>query len=401
MQIWYRRLAALLAAFTLLAALAACAIEQAGEQAAAPAEAGDKITQAELDWVWQSLRFKDETVTQAEALTALLADRAALLEAESLDLLPSLEEARQQTQESYNQFLELYASSESQNVHGAQEAWQALHDYMQYMNEDEEEYLAYAAKAQQLMLAKEALREHFIAGLSVYEQADTPNADAAAEEYLAGLAEKYRDQLLDEEMAALYENPPAASGLAVFAAKNAGQPITQADVDYARRVAIATPGTAAEAITDAGVLDALLRIRVIYLEAERLDLLPDFAISQVKAEDHYREVQLIADGPESPEQQEAQRVWEFWQEYRQNMGWTENELLTYNACSRQIHEAGLALQAQFEADLSLTDDLARLKAWGEHFEELVAQYRPQLLSAEQIQFLEENLNSEVTISYGE
>lgn len=315
MRIWYRRLAALLAVFMLLAALAACANdERDDEQAAGPAEAGEKITQAELDWVWQSMRFKDETVTQAEALTALLEERAVLLEAESLGIAPSLEEARQQAQENYNQFLELYASSDSQNVHGAQEAWQALQDYMQYMGLEKEEYLEEAAKAQQVMMAKSAVIENFVAGLSVYEQADTLIADAAAAEHLKDLVEKYRDQLLDEEMAALYDNPPAVSGLEVFAAKNAGQPITQADVDYAR------------------------------------------------------------------------------------------ELLTNNACSRQIQEAGQALQAQFEADLPqavLADDLARTKAWSEHFEELVAQYQPQLLSAEQIQFLAENLTGEVTIGYGQ
>lgn len=97
-------------------------------------------------------------------------------------------------------------------------------------------------------------------------------------------------------------------------------------------------------------------------------------------------------------------MWDFWQEYRQNMGWTEEKLLTNNACSRQIQEAGQALQAQFEADLPqavLADDLARTKAWNEHFEELVAQYQPQLLSAEQIQFLAENLTGEVTIGYGQ
>lgn len=401
MQIGHKTLAALLAAFMLLAALAACS---AGEQAAAPAADGGKITQAELDWVWQSLRFKDETVTQAEALAALLEERAVLLEAESLGLTPSLEEARQQVQENYNQFLELYASSDSQNVHGAQEAWQALQDYMQYMNLDEEEYLEEAAKAWQVMMAKSAVIENFVAGLSVYEQADTPIADAAAAEHLKDLVEKYRDQLLDEEMAALYDNPPAASGLAVFAAKNAGQPITQADVDYVRQTAVATPGAAAKAITDAGILDALLRIRVIYLEAGRLDLLPDFATSYVKAEEHYREVQQAIEGPESSERQAAQQTWDFWQEYRQNMGWTEEELLTYNACSRQIYEAGRALQAQFEAELPQAvqaDDLERLRAWSEHFEELVAQYQPQLLSAEQIQFLEENLRGGATVSYGE
>ena len=401
MQIGHKTLAALLAAFMLLAALAACS---AGEQAAAPAADGGKITQAELDWVWQSLRFKDETVTQAEALAALLEERAVLLEAESLGLTPSLEEARQQVQENYNQFLELYASSDSQNVHGAQEAWQALQDYMQYMNLDEEEYLEESAKAWQVMMAKSAVIENFVAGLSVYEQADTPIADAAAAEHLKELVEKYRDQLLDEEMAALYDNPPAASGLAVLAAKNAGQPITQADVDYVRQTAVATPGAAAKAITDAGILDALLRIRVIYLEAGRLDLLPDFATSYVKAEEHYREVQQAIEGPESPERQAAQQTWDFWQEYRQNMGWTEEELLTYNACSRQIYEAGRALQAQFEAELPQAvqaDDLERLRAWSEHFEELVAQYQPQLLSAEQIQFLEENLRGGATVSYGE
>lgn len=401
MQIGHKTLAALLAAFMLLAALAACS---AGEQAAAPAADGGKITQAELDWVWQSLRFKDETVTQAEALAALLEERAVLLEAESLGLTPSLEEARQQVQENYNQILELYASSDSQNVHGAQEAWQALQDYMQYMNLDEEEYLEESAKAWQVMMAKSAVIENFVAGLSVYEQADTPIADAAAAEHLKELVEKYRDQLLDEEMAALYDNPPAASGLAVFAAKNAGQPITQADVDYVRQTAVAMPGAAAKAVTDAGILDALLRIRVIYLEAGRLDLLPDFATSYVKAEEHYREVQQAIEGPESPERQAAQQMWDFWQEYRQNMGWTEEELLTYNACSRQIYEAGRALQAQFEAELPQAvqaDDLERLRAWSEHFEELVAQYQPQLLSAEQIQFLAENLTGEVTIGYGE
>ena len=102
--------------------------------------------------------------------------------------------------------------------------------------------------------------------------------------------------------------------------------------------------------------------------------------------------------------EQAQQMWDFWQEYRQNMGWTEEELLTNNACSRQIQEAGQALQAQFEADLPqavLADDLARTKAWNEHFEELVAQYQPQLLSAEQIQFLAENLTGEVTIGYGQ
>ena len=132
--------------------------------------------------------------------------------------------------------------------------------------------------------------------------------------------------------------------------------------------------------------------------------MPDFATSRVKAEDHYHEVQLAAGGPESPEQLVAQQTWDFWQEYRQNMGWTEAELLTYNACSRQIYEAGRALQAQFEAELPqavLADDLARTKAWSEHFEELVAQYQPQLLSAEQIQFLAENLTGEVTIGYGQ
>ena len=405
MQIWYRRLAALLAVFMLLAALAACANdERDDEQAAGPAEAGEKITQAELDWVWQSMRFKDETVTQAEALAALLEERAVLLEAESLGIAPSLEEARQHAQENYNQFLELYASSDSQNVHGAQEAWQALQDYMQYMGLEKEEYLEEAAKAQQVMMAKSAVIENFVAGLPVYEQADTLIADAAAAEHLKDLVEKYRDQLLDEEMAALYDNPPAVSGLEVFAAKNAGQPITQADVDYARQVAIATPGASADAITEAGVLDALLRIRVIYLEAERLDLLPDFAAARVKAEDRYHEVQLAIGGPESPEREQAQQMWDFWQEYRQNMGWTEEELLTNNACSRQIQEAGQALQAQFEADLPqavLADDLARTKAWSEHFEELVAQYQPQLLSAEQIQFLAENLTGEVTIGYGQ
>lgn len=401
MQIGHKTLAALLAAFMLLAALAACS---AGEQAAAPAADGGKITQAELDWVWQSLRFKDETVTQAEALAALLEERAVLLEAESLGLTPSLEEARQQVQENYNQILELYASSDSHNVLGAQEAWQALQDYMQYMNLDEEEYLEESAKAWQVMMAKSAVIENFVAGLSVYEQADTPIADAAAAEHLKDLVEKYRDQLLDEEMAALYDNPPAASGLAVFAAKNAGQPITQADVDYVRQTAVATPGAAAKAITDAGILDALLRIRVIYLEAGRLDLLPDFATSYVKAEEHYREVQQAIEGPESPERQAAQQMWDFWQEYRQTMGWTEEELLTYNACSRQIYEAGRALQTRFEAELPQAvqaDDLERLRAWSEHFEELVAQYQPQLLSAEQIQFLAENLTGEVTIGYGE
>ena len=43
MQIWYRRLAALLAVFMLLAALAACANdERDDEQAAGPAEAGER-----------------------------------------------------------------------------------------------------------------------------------------------------------------------------------------------------------------------------------------------------------------------------------------------------------------------------------------------------------------------
>ena len=58
MQIWYRRLAALLAVFMLLAALAACANdERDDEQAAGPAEAGGYVTPSELGWVWQIMRF--------------------------------------------------------------------------------------------------------------------------------------------------------------------------------------------------------------------------------------------------------------------------------------------------------------------------------------------------------
>ncbi len=200
MQIWYRRLAALLAVFMLLAALAACANdERDDEQAAGPAEAGEKITQAELDWVWQSMRFKDETVTQAEALTALLEERAVLLEAESLGIAPSLEEARQQAQENYNQFLGLYASSDSQNVHGAQEAWQALQDYMQYMGLEEEEYLEEAAKAQQVMMAKSAVIENFEADLPQAVLADDLARTKAWNEHFEELVAQYQPQLLSAE----------------------------------------------------------------------------------------------------------------------------------------------------------------------------------------------------------
>ncbi len=200
MQIWYRRLAALLAVFMLLAALAACANdERDDEQAAGPAEAGEKITQAELDWVWQSMRFKDETVTQAEALAALLEERAVLLEAESLGIAPSLEEARQQAQENYNQFLELYASSDSQNVHGAQEAWQALQDYMQYMGLEKEEYLEEAAKAQQVMMAKSAVIENFEADLPQAVLADDLARTKAWSKHFEELVAQYQPQLLSAE----------------------------------------------------------------------------------------------------------------------------------------------------------------------------------------------------------
>ena len=200
MQIWYRRLAALLAVFMLLAALAACANdERDDEQAAGPAEAGEKITQAELDWVWQSMRFKDETVTQAEALAVLLEERAVLLEAESLGIAPSLEEARQQAQENYNQFLELYASSDSQNVHGAQEAWQALQDYMQYMGLEKEEYLEEAAKAQQVMMAKSAVIENFEADLPQAVLSDDLARTKAWSEHFEELVAQYQPQLLSAE----------------------------------------------------------------------------------------------------------------------------------------------------------------------------------------------------------
>ena len=176
MQIWYRRLAALLAVFMLLAALAACANdERDDEQAAGPAEAGEKITQA------------------------LLEERAVLLEAESLGIAPSLEEARQQAQENYNQFLELYASSDSQNVHGAQEAWQALQDYMQYMGLEKEEYLEEAAKAQQVMMAKSAVIENFEADLPQAVLSDDLARTKAWSEHFEELVAQYQPQLLSAE----------------------------------------------------------------------------------------------------------------------------------------------------------------------------------------------------------
>lgn len=198
-------LAALLA-LIMLAALAACADGKSADDKNLDDRAltvGAKITADEVDKIWCSMRFFYDKTTEAEALTALVYQKVHVWEADSLGLLPSIEEARQQVRQNYEKMRSGAADEGGEQIQGAEVSWELIQEYLAYTGFSEEEYLEMAAEVWQGAEAMSILRERVYAELP--PDADEMERATSAGEYGNALIEKYKDYLVEDDLLPLLD----------------------------------------------------------------------------------------------------------------------------------------------------------------------------------------------------
>ncbi len=189
-----KKMMAALLAVVLLAALAACTAGTDKQLADNKA----KITTAEVEKIWRSLCFAYKDCTEAEALNTLIYQRVYVWEADSLGLLPDIEEAHQQVRQNYETIQAGAAAGNPEQNPGAQEAWGVLQEYLAYTGFSEAEYLEMAAETWQVLEAAGILRERVYAELS--PAADEWEKNLAFGEYGEALIEKYKDCLVEDDL---------------------------------------------------------------------------------------------------------------------------------------------------------------------------------------------------------
>lgn len=200
----WRKIIAALLAVGLLAALAACGNDKDAKQAEnTQLTVGARISRAELDNIWLSLRFSYDKTTEAEALSALICQKVYAWEADSLGLLPTIEEARQHMQQNYETMRAAAADGNDEQVHGAAETWNFVQEYLEYTGFSEEEYLEMAAQNWQCAEAISILREQVRAELP--PTADELEQAYAFGEQLISLVEKYKDCLVEDDLLPLLD----------------------------------------------------------------------------------------------------------------------------------------------------------------------------------------------------
>lgn len=203
-----RKILAALLAVILLAAFAACADGGSApphNQAVlgeTPADGG-KITAAEVeDWLF-SLHFADNNATPEKALYDLVVRRINAWEAESLGLLPDIEEIRQEVRQSYESIRDGAADVNSEYNYGAEIAWEAVQNYLEYMDMSEEAYLEAAADTSMFLAAAAALHEPVLAKLP--PAAGELEQRQALADYDKALAEKYREHMVEDDLLPLLD----------------------------------------------------------------------------------------------------------------------------------------------------------------------------------------------------
>ena len=177
-----KKMMAALLAVVLLAALAACTAGTDKQLADNKA----KITTAEVEKIWRSLCFAYKDCTEAEALNTLIYQRVYVWEADSLGLLPDIEEAHQQVRQNY------------ETIQAGAAAGGVLQEYLAYTGFSEAEYLEMAAETWQVLEAAGILRERVYAELS--PAADEWEKNLAFGEYGEALIEKYKDCLVEDDL---------------------------------------------------------------------------------------------------------------------------------------------------------------------------------------------------------
>ncbi len=194
-------LAALLA-LIMLAALAAC--DSGKEQLANEVSAtGRKITAAEFEEALFSLRFSDNNATPEQALYDLVMRRIYIWEADSLGLLPDIEEVRREVRQGYESISDSAADINSEYNYGAKIAWEVVQNYLEYMDMSEEAYLELALETSLYNAAVAVLHEQVLAEL--LPAAGELEQQQAIADYDKSLVEKYRDDLVEDNLLPLLD----------------------------------------------------------------------------------------------------------------------------------------------------------------------------------------------------
>lgn len=194
-------LAALLA-LIMLAALAAC--DSGKEQLANEVSAtGRKITAAEFEEALFSLRFSDNNATPEQALYDLVMRRIYIWEADSLGLLPDIEEVRREVRQGYESIRDSAADINSEYNYGAKIAWEVVQNYLEYMDMSEEAYLELALETSLYNAAVAVLHEQVLAEL--LPAAGELEQQQAIADYDKSLVEKYRDDLGEDNLLPLLD----------------------------------------------------------------------------------------------------------------------------------------------------------------------------------------------------
>lgn len=196
---------AALLAVCLLAALAACGdddVMRAGDDS--KFMQGEHIRQADID----NFIIRLDEVNDADSsyelaaedvLAALAAMRVSLCEAEELGLAIPWAEARQWAEEYYAGLpSSVQWSEDGQSI----EDW--TQGYLARTQMTEEDYLDYLAFNHQVIEAEIALRDMFMEGLSE-EERHKEGAEQAFDDYIKGLLDKYRDDLVEPDLQPLLD----------------------------------------------------------------------------------------------------------------------------------------------------------------------------------------------------
>ncbi len=195
---------AALLAVCLLAALAACGDNALMADDETKFMQGEHIRQADIDCFIIRLDEVNDAegsyaITAEDVLPALAIMRAELWEADSLGLAMSWAEARQWAEEYYAGLPDSVQQSEN-----GQSIWDWTQGYLARTQMTEEDYLDYLAFNHQVIEAEIALRDMFMEGLSE-EERHKEGAEQAFDDYIKGLLDKYRDDLVEPDLQPLLD----------------------------------------------------------------------------------------------------------------------------------------------------------------------------------------------------
>ncbi len=174
---------------------------------------GERIRQADIDFCWNELanviggNVERSDETEMLCLSTLVITRTMTWEAEAQGVGLGWEDALAEARAHYD---EAEAASKAgqptgEAVYQQPEYWDWLQEHMQQVGMSADNWLAYNAILLQSYAATDALEEQFYADLTP-EQLDDALARANAQiAYQYGLAEKYKDRLVEEELQPLLD----------------------------------------------------------------------------------------------------------------------------------------------------------------------------------------------------